>query len=53
MEFSWGEAIRVALIGFLGVFIILIILELSLGITSSLVRKFGPKSTEEKEKKKQ
>lgn len=53
MEFSWGEAVRIALVGFTGVFIILFILELSLGITSTLVRKFGPKSTDGKEEKKQ
>jgi Na+-transporting methylmalonyl-CoA/oxaloacetate decarboxylase gamma subunit len=53
MEFNWSDAGRIALIGFLGVFIILFILEMSLGIISTLVRKYGPKSTEEKEKKKQ
>lgn len=52
MEFSWSEAFRVALIGFAGVFVILFILELSLGITNTLVRKFGPKPGEEKEQKK-
>lgn len=53
MEFSWGEAARIALVGFVGVFVILFILELSLGVTSTLVRKFGPKTPDEKEEKKQ
>lgn len=53
MEFSWGEAARIALVGFSGVFIILFILQLSLKFTSTIVRKFGPKSSGEKEEKNQ
>jgi Na+-transporting methylmalonyl-CoA/oxaloacetate decarboxylase gamma subunit len=53
VAFNWSDAGRIALIGFFGVFIILLILDLSLGIISTLVRKFGSKPTEEKEKEKQ
>ncbi len=52
MAFTWGEAGRVALVGFAGVFIILFILEVSLGLISKLVHKFAPKSVEKKEDKK-
>ena len=51
MEFSWGEAVRIALVGFLGVFIILFILQLSLGVTSTIVRKYGPKPSDENKEK--
>ncbi len=43
MDFSWGHAAQIALIGFSGVFIILIILLISVNITSRLVRLFQPK----------
>jgi Na+-transporting methylmalonyl-CoA/oxaloacetate decarboxylase gamma subunit len=52
MAFAWSEAVRVAVVGFAGVFIILFILEVSLGLISRLVHKFSPKSIEKKEDKK-
>ena len=47
MDFSWSEAIRIALVGFIGVFTILLILALSLSIISILVRKFETKVEQE------
>ncbi len=53
MAFTWSEAARIAIVGFAGVFIILFILEVSLGLISTLVHKYSPKSVEKKEDKKQ
>ena len=51
MEFSWGHAAQVALVGFAGVFAILTILQIGVSITNKLVKWFGPKpGTEEKRK---
>ncbi len=52
MSFSWGEALRIALTGFIGVFTILFILEISVVITSALVRRFGKKPAPEKQETK-
>jgi len=51
MDFTWGHAIQVALIGFCGVFVILFVLQVSLVITNKLVRRFVPKQEKEKREK--
>lgn len=48
MDFSWIHATQVALIGFAGVFIILIILMLGVMITGKVVQWFSPKPAQEK-----
>lgn len=50
MSFSWGEALRVALVGFSGVFVILTILWLSLKITAAVVRRLPQKPPVEKKR---
>jgi len=52
MDFSWGRAVQVALIGFGGVFVILIIISISVTITSFLVRLFRQKPVVEKKETK-
>lgn len=47
MDFSWGRAAQVALMGFGGVFIILIILSISVWVTSKVTRLISPKSVKE------
>lgn len=49
MDFSWGRATEVALVGFGGVFTILVILSITVTITSRLVRLFSPKPVSEKD----
>jgi Na+-transporting methylmalonyl-CoA/oxaloacetate decarboxylase gamma subunit len=39
MSFSWGEACKVALIGFTAVFVILVILQLGVNLVSLVARK--------------
>jgi Na+-transporting methylmalonyl-CoA/oxaloacetate decarboxylase gamma subunit len=50
MGIDWGQAGITALIGFVGVFVILFILSICVGITSKLVRVFEHKPVEEKKK---
>ena len=46
---DWGRAIEVALVGFIGVFTILIILSVTISITSRVVRLFEKKPANEKD----
>ena len=50
MGFSWSWAIQVALIGFAGVFVILLILLIGLIISSKLLQRFGSKSVHQPKK---
>jgi Na+-transporting methylmalonyl-CoA/oxaloacetate decarboxylase gamma subunit len=52
MGIDWGQAGITALIGFLGVFVILFILAVCVGITSKLVQRFTVKPVEEKKEEK-
>jgi len=49
MDFSWGRAVEVALVGFIGVFTILLILAITVNITSRVVRLIEKKPENEKE----
>ena len=50
LDFTWGRAAEVALVGFGGVFTILIILSITVRITSRVVRLFEKKPVSEKDK---
>jgi Na+-transporting methylmalonyl-CoA/oxaloacetate decarboxylase gamma subunit len=47
---NWLDAGRVAAVGFAGVFAILIVLAISLGITGAIARRYVPKAPPKKEK---
>jgi len=49
LDFTWGRAIEVALVGFFGVFTILSILLITVSITSRVVRLLEKKPEGEKE----
>jgi len=49
MDFTWGRATEVALVGFIGVFTILLILSLTVSITSKVVRLLEKKPESEKD----
>jgi len=49
LDFTWGRAVEVALVGFCGVFIILIILSITINITSRVVRLLEKKPASEKD----
>jgi Na+-transporting methylmalonyl-CoA/oxaloacetate decarboxylase gamma subunit len=51
VDIDWGQAVRIALVGFFGVFIILLILSICVGLTSKLTRLFERKPVEAKKKK--
>jgi|WetSurMetagenome_2_1015567.scaffolds.fasta_scaffold417025_2 Na+-transporting methylmalonyl-CoA/oxaloacetate decarboxylase gamma subunit len=51
MAFSWGEAFKIALIGFTAVFAILFILQMGVTLISFLTRKFT-RDPDKKDKKK-
>lgn len=49
MDFTWGRAVEVALVGFIGVFAILLILSITISITSRVVRLIEKKPESENE----
>ena len=48
MDFSWGRAAEVALVGFLGVFVILTILMVGVTLISAVTRRFNGAPPEDK-----
>ena len=50
MDFSWVRAVEIALVGFSGVFVILIILSIIINITSRVARLIEKKPENEKDR---
>ncbi len=47
MEVDWGQALEIGGLGFVLVFIVLVILAFSMWVMNLLIRKYGPKEAEE------
>lgn len=52
MDFSWARAFEVALVGFVGVFVILLILAIVVGITGKIIPLIEGKISKEKKAEK-